>query len=1000
MKKEMLINVLQAEECRIAIVEDRVLEELYVERSSQESYVGNIYKGRIVNIEPSIQAAFVDFGIGRNGFLHVSDVDPAYYKHLLSKEDLAEYEADLDREYGSSSRRDRGDRNSRDRGSRTPQPMTSWLEPQQSRVTPAIPPAVSHSDVSESDTNLEDVEDTEGFAEGLDEVPMAEEIDETVTPTAEEIPAEPSIEKPAKPTTAELDDIDQEFGAGLVDETTIHHEKPAETIAPASPPVRTPRAKAAPKPVIPEPIDDDEFGAGLVEEAKLTEAVIPIETSSKAPESHLASMTDSLATDESESFQEGIELPAETAEETAPSTAIDPAEAVEASDSVETAEATESEPKARKSRGRKPKPKAEESAAELPETPEPPAEGKGKPKARRSRKKADEGDSGEGGDSPDDKPKYMGGAERRTTANDDEPEIAPFFEDSGDFDPDAPNDRFAAEPAQPLESEDEELFTEEVETAEASEEEAREVAHETEITEAPETSFEEEAEPVRVGRGFNDDFESGPPRRDRDRERGRGRGRDRDRGERGGRDRDRGSRGGSLKGGTKSGRDRGLPKPKIEEIFKRGQEVLVQVIKEAVGTKGPTLSTYISIAGRYLVLMPSLNRVGVSRKIEDHEARKRLREIMNTLSPPKGVGFIVRTAAVDRDAKELRNDLAYLLRLWQVVVKRIKRVAGPVEIYRESDMITRTIRDIFTNDIDTIWVDEANAFAHASEFLQIVMPKFASRIRYFESTEPLFQKYGVEDEIAKIHQKRIEMPLGGSLVIEQTEALVAIDVNSGNFRAENNAEETAFQMNLHAAKEIARQLRLRDLGGVIVNDFIDMRSESHRRKVEDALRDALRRDRARTKILRVSQFGLIEMTRQRIRPSLKRSIFADCPHCRGSGFVKTSESMSIDAMRLLQLAAHRAPSIASVQVGVHIDVAHYLLNKRRKELAGMEERGKMEIQVTGQTGVSPDTLTVRCFDHNGNEVRLLPPAPLPRAAAGRFPNRSERNERRYPQPLD
>jgi ribonuclease E len=383
----------------------------------------------------------------------------------------------------------------------------------------------------------------------------------------------------------------------------------------------------------------------------------------------------------------------------------------------------------------------------------------------------------------------------------------------------------------------------------------------------------------------------------------------------------------------------------------------------------------------------------VSRKIEDHDARRRLREIMTTLSPPKGVGFIVRTAAIDRDARELRNDLAYLLRLWQVVVKRIRRVSGPVEIYRESDMITRTIRDIFTNDIDTIWVDEATAFAHASEFLQIVMPKFASRIRYFESSEPLFYKYGVEDEIAKIHQKRIEMPLGGSLVIEQTEALVAIDVNSGNFRADNNAEETAFQMNLHAAKEIARQLRLRDLGGVIVNDFIDMRSETHRRKVEDALREALRRDRARTKILRISQFGIIEMTRQRIRPSLKRSIFSDCPHCRGCGFVKTSESLSIDAMRLLQLAAHRAPAIATVQVGVHTDVAHYLLNKRRKEIATMEERGKLEIQVTGQMGVSPDMLNIRCFDHNGNEVRLLPPVPLPRLSAGRTGGRGERGER-------
>src|SRR3954470_24887844 len=233
------------------------------------------------------------------------------------------------------------------------------------------------------------------------------------------------------------------------------------------------------------------------------------------------------------------------------------------------------------------------------------------------------------------------------------------------------------------------------------------------------------------------------------------------------------------------------------------------------------------------------------------------------------------------------------------------------------------------------------------------MPRFASRIRFYGETEPLFHKYGIESEIAKIHQKRIEMPLGGSLVIEQTEALVAIDVNSGNFRADSkDAEETAFQMNLHAAREIARQLRLRDLGGVIVNDFIDMRSESHRRKVEDALRDAMRRDRARTKILRISQFGIIEMTRQRIRPSLKRSIFADCPHCRGTGFVKTNESMSIEVMRVLQLAAHRAPAVAAVEVTVHADVAGYLLNKKRKEIAALEERGRMEVQVTGQLGVS------------------------------------------------
>jgi ribonuclease E len=205
-------------------------------------------------------------------------------------------------------------------------------------------------------------------------------------------------------------------------------------------------------------------------------------------------------------------------------------------------------------------------------------------------------------------------------------------------------------------------------------------------------------------------------------------------------------------------------------------------------------------------------------------------------------------------------------------------------------------------------------------------------------------------------------------------------------------------MNLRAAKEIARQLRLRDLGGVIVNDFIDMRGESHRRNVENALRDAMRRDRARTKILRISQFGIIEMTRQRIRPSLKRSIFADCPHCRGTGFVKTNESMSIEVMRMLHLAAHRAPAIQSIEVTVHADVASHLLNRKRKEIAALEERAKMEVLVTGQPGISPDTCVIKCWDHNGNEVRLIPPPPV-RLSGGRTPRQLPERDRRYPQPL-
>jgi ribonuclease E len=415
----------------------------------------------------------------------------------------------------------------------------------------------------------------------------------------------------------------------------------------------------------------------------------------------------------------------------------------------------------------------------------------------------------------------------------------------------------------------------------------------------------------------------------------------------------------------------GRPKPLIQDIFKRGQEVLVQVIKEGIGTKGPTLSTYISIAGRYLVLMPGLNRIGVSRKIIDEEARRRLREILNDLEPPRGLGFIIRTAGIDRNKKELQRDLAYLSRLWQVVVRRIKKTKSPCEIYQESDMITRTIRDIFTSEIDSITVDEKNAYEHAKEFLQIVMPRYASRINFYDSTEPMFHRYGIETEIARIQQRHVPLPAGGSIVIDQTEALVAIDVNSGNFRADGNAEETAYQMNLQAAKEIARQLRLRDLGGVIVNDFIDMREDRHRRGVEKALRDAIKRDRARTKILRISQFGIIEMTRQRIRPSLKRSVYQDCPHCLGTGQVKTCESMSIDVMRFLQLATHRE-HVRRIEIRVHEDVALYLLNRKRKEVAQLETAGDKQVNIKNTPGVSPEFLEFLCYDAIDNEVKFMP----------------------------
>jgi ribonuclease E len=451
-------------------------------------------------------------------------------------------------------------------------------------------------------------------------------------------------------------------------------------------------------------------------------------------------------------------------------------------------------------------------------------------------------------------------------------------------------------------------------------------------------------EPVEVGSGPSDE---GPRRHER----------------RGG---DRGPRGHHRRP-PRGGRPR--IKPPIQEIFRRGDEVLVQVIKEGIGTKGPTLSTYISIPGRYLVLMPALGRVGVSRKIEDDHQRRVLREIMLELNPPQGLGFIVRTAGQDRTKKELSRDLAYLLRLWKVIVRRLRKSEGPGGIYEESDMIIRTIRDIFTQEIDAIYIDEPQSYERAKEFLHLVMPRYVNRLQLYEGREPLFHKYKLETEIAQIYQRKVPLKAGGSIVIDQTEALVAIDVNSGSFRHENDAEETAYQLNISAAKEIARQLRLRDLGGVIVNDFIDMRRERHRRGVERALRDAMRRDRARTKILRTSPFGLIEMTRQRIRPSLKRSVYGDCPCCSGRGVVKTPESMAIEVVRILALASHQ-PKISRVTVRVNDEVATYLNNKKRREIMALEDAAHMLVQILGSESHFPEHLEIECRDTEGREIPL------------------------------
>jgi ribonuclease E len=409
-------------------------------------------------------------------------------------------------------------------------------------------------------------------------------------------------------------------------------------------------------------------------------------------------------------------------------------------------------------------------------------------------------------------------------------------------------------------------------------------------------------------------------------------------------------------------------RPPIQKCLRRGQEVIVQVTKEGIGTKGPTLSTYLSVPGRFLVMMPGMGKMGVSRRIEDDDSREKLRSVLAELELPEGMGFIARTAAMDRSREELQSDLSYLTRLWRAVENRTKNDAAPAELYRESDLVIRTIRDVFSDDIDRIIVDDAEVAQRARGFLSIFSPAAADLVAQFDGPEPIFHKYGIEEELERLHSRRVPLASGGSLVIEPTEALVAIDVNSGRFRTEDDAENTAFKINVEAADEIARQLRLRDLGGVIVCDFIDMRMESHRKEIERRLARNLRDHKERAKVLRMSEFGIIELTRQRQRASLTRSVYQDCRHCRGTGLVKTIESVALDVMRVIQLAVTRQ-HIHTVEVAVSPDVAYLLQNRKRRLLHELESHNRRIISIRPDPLFSLDQVEIRCTDARG---RLVP----------------------------
>ncbi len=389
----------------------------------------------------------------------------------------------------------------------------------------------------------------------------------------------------------------------------------------------------------------------------------------------------------------------------------------------------------------------------------------------------------------------------------------------------------------------------------------------------------------------------------------------------------------------------------LKNIIKNGQELMVQVTKEPFMKKGAMLTTFISIPGRNMVLMPGSKTVGVSRKIEDEDERKRIKEIMGKMLP-EGFGVIVRTAGQKCTKTTLDKEFRHLMRLWKNIKKGVNDAPAPSLLHKEQTLAQRVIRDYFTPDITEILIDDELVYNEVRDFMKMISPTHQKIVKRYKTDKPIFSKHQLEDQIASIFENRVGLKSGGSIVIEQTEALVSIDVNSGKATQKKNVEETAVQTNLEAAEEVARQLRLRDFGGLIVIDFIDMRDRKNRAKIEKAIKAELKSDKARTKVGRLSVFGLLEMSRQRIRPSIQFINSQPCKRCRGKGMVPSVESLGLNFLRRLRVETLK-DGVAGVKGFVPPEVAAYLLNRKKKELLELEHRREVCITLEADPALIP-----------------------------------------------
>ena len=891
MTKRMLIDASHAEETRVVVLDGNRLEDFDVETSTKRQLKGNIYLAKVVRVEPSLQAAFVEYGGNRHGFLAFSEIHPDYYQiPVADRQRLIEMEAE----------EARLEEEEEDRAAGHPPVRQGKPQPaRESHAQPAEPESFAQDRVAQDRPAAEQPaqQPAGGFA-----APAAETGDESgATGTMPETAPSASGEAP-QPEPPRAETTDESGATVALLEAAAPAEAPPATASQAEPPAaQSPGA---------------EGGSANEAEGNPPAQENPVSPAEPAPP---AAQTSDESGATSAMLGDGTErLQAE------------PSQAEPSQTGSSHAESSQAEPpqtessRAEASQAAAATPADGAALAEPPATaqaPEPPA-------AETGDESGATGPMLEAGDEPD-----PSGSRRRAQPMVIEPERI-----SGPVSTEAADEASEADRTDPAGAWHESAPAADSPVADTLADSGASVAMLAGQQDEGDTAIAERPEHPRRGRRrsseedepFNDDesefgeslAESPPP---------------------------------ETLGGEQDNDDRGerrmpprfMRNYKIQEVIKRRQIMLVQVVKEERGTKGAALTTYISLAGRFSVLMPNSPRGGgISRKITSATDRRRLKEIVTEMDMPKGMGLIVRTAGANRPKPEIKRDCEYLLRLWDDIREHTLKSVAPALIYEEASLIKRAIRDVYSRDIDEITVDGEEGWRQAHEFMRMLMPSHAKKVQLWRDSQPLFARSQVESQLDNMLLPTVQLRSGGYLVINQTEALVAIDVNSGRSTRERNVEETALRTNLEAADEAARQLRLRDLAGLIVIDFIDMESRKHNAMVEKRLKDALKNDRARIQVGHISHFGLLEMSRQRLRPSLAETSFIACPHCGGTGHVRSTESAALHVLRGIEEEGSKRRS-AEIVVHVATPIALYILNHKRDRLNEIELRYAMRVTLSG-----------------------------------------------------